>query len=115
MDNFNEMLFKKVVSERDALKKDVQRLKKKICKNMSEDCNTEYGCEEMCKLREDNDFLEMCLHDAFVCLIKANAQGKITDTLWVSNFITLWDMFCQCLNIDDIEKFEKEVLNDNIH
>ena len=55
-------------------------------------------------------YFENVIQKTFNCLIKANAKGKITDTLWVTNIETLWDMLANALKIENIDEYENEVL-----
>ena len=58
-------------------------------------------------------YLENVIQKTFNCLIKANANGKITDTLWAADLTTLWDMLASALRIENIEEYENEVLNES--
>ena len=50
----------------------------------------------------------------FACLIKANRIGKIVDTLWVNDIITLWDYIAQTLGIEgDQTQIEEQILQEN--
>ena len=55
-------------------------------------------------------YFESVMQKTFNCLIKANANGKITDTLWVTNLETLWDMLATALRIENTKEYENEVL-----
>jgi hypothetical protein len=68
--------------------------------------------EEQKELIKRITYFESVLQKAFNCLIRANAEGKITDTLWVTDLTTLWDIFATALRIENIEEYENEVLND---
>lgn len=65
-------------------------------------------------LKEENEILKEAIKVIFTSLIIANHVdvGAIQDTIWVNDYITLWDYIRNVLNIDDeqFEKFEEQAL-----
>ena len=71
-------------------------------------CNTE-KCQQLAKLKEENDRLRKRIVTIFDCLIKAN-RDVIVDTLWVDKITTLWDYIAQTLGIEgDQNQIEEQV------
>ena len=63
------------------------------------------------QLKAENEDLRRSITKIFACLIKANRGGKIIDTLWVDNIITLWDYIALTLGIEgDQTQVEEQIL-----
>lgn len=48
----------------------------------------------------------------FKCLIQANYLGKISDTLWLDEFTTLFDNFAILLQIKDLDKYVADCIKE---
>lgn len=70
--------------------------------------------EKLAKLRKENEKLKENIKIIFTSLIIANHVdvGDIQDTIWVNDYITLWDYIRNVLNMGDeqFEKFEEQAL-----
>ena len=70
--------------------------------------------EKITEVENKNFELKENIKTIFTSLIIANRVdiGAIQDTIWVDNYITLWDYIRIILNMDDeqFEEFEKQAL-----
>lgn len=66
------------------------------------------------ELKEENETLKENIKIIFTSLIIANHVdvGAIQDTIWVNDYVTLWDYIRNVLDMDDeqFEKFEEQAL-----
>ena len=99
---------KRKEQECEELKEDRERWKSNFNGKVSA---IEELLQQLDQLKAENEELRKSITKIFVCLIKANRDNKIVDTLWVENIITLWDYIAQTLGIEgDQTQIEEQIL-----
>ena len=63
-----------------------------------------------CKFKQLERY-KQAIEEIFFCLIKENRKGTIRDTIWLNNYITLWDYIAQILDIQgDQNEVENQII-----
>ena len=106
-----EKQLKRKEQECEKLKEDVERWKSNFNGKVSA---IEELLHQLDLLKAENEELRRSITKIFTCLIKANNRGKIIDTLWVDDIITLWDYMALTLGIEgDQTQIEEQILHKN--
>ena len=99
---------KRKEQECEELKEDVERWKSNFNGKVSA---IEELLHQLDQLKAENEELRRSITKIFACLIKANRGGKIIDTLWVDDIMTLWDYIALTLGIEgDQTQIEEQIL-----
>lgn len=61
--------------------------------------------------RIKNKKLKQSIYEIFACIIRANKENKITDTIWYNKFMTLYDFMAYVLEINgDQNEIEAQIM-----
>ena len=101
-----------LIHENQALKEKIGQLRIRLNKELTNTVNYGRLVEQNQSLQQDAKNYRDALINVFSCLIKENQHGgAIQDTIWMGNFTTLFDYIALTLGIENINEFEKKVLN----
>ena len=85
-----------------------EKLPKRFCNNGNLDCDC--NSNPNCKFKQLERY-KQAIEEIFFCLIKENRKGTIKDTIWLNNYLTLWDYIAQILDIQgDQNEVENQII-----